>query len=140
MKHKVNYFTDKITDNCTWREFLLLRKENLIAIPDNALYLENALYLADTLESIRARFNKPLIFTSVFRPKYYNAYIKGGSRSKHMELLAADFIVGGRSSESVREYLEPRVEEFNIQLELNQTVHVHIACCRDKYTPKSFFV
>lgn len=62
-------------------------------VPDQ--HLGNLRLLAMCLERIRAVYDKPMRVISGYRTKAYNERCGGSKKSKHLEALAADFIIEG---------------------------------------------
>lgn len=61
----------------------------------------NLVYLATVLEQVRSIYNKPMQITSGFRCYELNKAIGGSSKSKHMQGLAADFVISGIDNKNV---------------------------------------
>jgi len=72
----------------------------------------NVVKLAVELQKIRDRFNSSLVITSGYRSPEHNANTPGAaSNSKHMEGIAADFYVIGRTSLEVYNEIENMIQE-----------------------------
>ena len=112
-----------------WKEFLRLGSIMAIAeIPNEQIKL-NIIKTAQTLDSIRSYFNKPIKITSGYRPPKYNEWIGGAPRSAHKEGLAADFIVDGLSCDEVKKELMANTEfmlTFRIEADTINWIHIDL--------------
>jgi len=61
----------------------------------NDTAIGNLQRVADTLELVRALFDRPLVISSGYRSSALNAAVGGSRNSAHLTGLAADFIVPG---------------------------------------------
>lgn len=66
--------------------------------------------LLEVLDSVRAKFNKPVHINSANRCPKYNASIGGSSKSLHMSSRAADIYVENTDLMAVKDYLEILLE------------------------------
>lgn len=64
-------------------------------IPTDASITLNIIRLAEELERVRDRLDKPMIVTSWYRPPHINRRVGGASRSRHMTGEAVDLLVPG---------------------------------------------
>jgi uncharacterized protein YcbK (DUF882 family) len=62
--------------------------------------------LISVLETIRARWNAPVIITSGVRCTDYNKEVGGSPNSMHLQSKAADIVVKGIDPHEVYEYLD----------------------------------
>ena len=80
----------KITANFSLKEF---RCKDGTDVPEE--YLGNLRLLCMCLERIRKEYDQPMKIISGFRTPSYNERCGGSKKSKHMEALAADFVIDG---------------------------------------------
>jgi hypothetical protein len=63
------------------------------SVPDSLM--SNALRICESLESVRALFDKPIMITSFYRCPELNKKVGGSKTSAHMDCRACDFTVKG---------------------------------------------
>ena len=95
---------------------LWLPKWEMHAVPPESVWF-GICRMAATLDKIRELLRVGLVITSWYRPKHYNALIRGAKRSAHMEGIAVDFIPLGISADEAREKLKPVLEAWAIRVE-----------------------
>lgn len=87
---------EKITDNFYRDEFACKCGCGLDTIDEG---------LVRALQSLRDHFNTSVVVTSGLRCAKHNKAIGGAPKSKHMEGIAADFVVKGVTPDEVYKYL-----------------------------------
>lgn len=93
----------KLSPNFTLQE--LTRTDTGIDNAPNPAILPRLVALANTLEKVRALFNRPIIVSSGYRSSAVNDAVGGSKTSAHSLGYAADFIVQGLSVRDVCEKL-----------------------------------
>jgi len=116
--------------NFRWREFLLLRKWDVYAVPETEEIYYNIIKVATVLQRIRDLVQVPVRVTSAYRPTIYNELIGGAPRSQHRIGAAVDFKISGFNGVSgcnrVREILRPYMDQWEFRIENIQGGWVHI--------------
>ena len=77
-------------------------------VPDQ--HVGNLRLLAMCLERIREVYDKPIKVISGYRTQAYNERCGGSKRSKHLEALAADFIIEGEHPIEIALKIEELIE------------------------------
>lgn len=81
----------------TWGE----ATKDATRIPENETIVNNIIGLAQALQPVRDRLNRPFQINSWYRPPAINAAVGGASRSQHLSGRAADIQVQGMSGRQV---------------------------------------
>ena len=130
---------DKVSVYFTVKEALLLPQWNRIATEKDGLGPDqkaNLVKLMKVMDTIRTKFNKPVIVHVTFRSYSYNKLIGGAPNSSHVQGMACDFHVDGMSCDDVRAALVPKLDEYGIRmekLEKSPWVHIDIKPCDSAY-------
>lgn len=109
------------TQSFRWREALWCPIWKVCVLPTPA-QKANIIKIAQPLQYIRNRFDKPIQITSWLRPEMYNEWkypygINGAKASQHVLGAAVDFKIMTLSCEEVRQELEKQLEHLNIRME-----------------------
>lgn len=71
----------------------------------------NVQFLAENLQILRDKINKPITVISGYRSPKYNRKIGGARKSQHMKATAADIIVRGMHPDDVRNEILSLIKE-----------------------------
>lgn len=113
------------TLNFTWAEALWLPRWGVHVFPDVNQH-DNIISIAQVLQRIRNDYHLAVHVHSWLRPDSYNSLVGGAPQSWHKMGGGVDFSVADIGMDDVRSYLEPKLEELNIRMELSTPMHVHI--------------
>jgi uncharacterized protein YcbK (DUF882 family) len=91
--HWENKFGTK--GNFTWAEALHFNSSGDYRKPNSTAVVNRIKGIAQVMEEIRARYDKPIIINSWYRDPVTNAAVGGASQSRHMIGDAVDFVVPG---------------------------------------------
>lgn len=110
-----------------WAEALWLPKWKIHVFPTEE-QLINVTNIGSVLQTIRNHYKKPVLIHSWVRPDLYNDFLGGKSQSWHKKGGAVDFSIASEeiSIDEVRKFLEPKLVELNIRMELGTPYHIHI--------------
>jgi uncharacterized protein YcbK (DUF882 family) len=97
----------KLTPNFRYREFFC----HGIEPPEK--YFDNVMQCAIQLQKVRDLIKKPIIITSAYRTKEYNAKIGGAKYSQHLTASAVDSHAKGLDIKIYLTYLVRYATEFN---------------------------
>lgn len=111
--------------NFHWHEFLRLPQWQIFVMINQAQFV-NICQIARKFQWVRDFYERPITITSGFRPLLYNEFIGGAKESWHTLGAAGDGIVSGVPSEQVREDLSPKLDDFRVRMESNETPHFHL--------------
>ena len=119
----------KLTEHFTTEEFE--RSSTAIRLGlDNTIpeeIMPNAKLMAATLETIRAKFSRPIRVTSCYRSPEVNKAVGGSPKSAHLNALAVDFTVEGFDNRRVCEILKTMLTNFDqIIYEFGESGWVHL--------------
>lgn len=83
--------------------------------------MANLIQLFQRMEKVREFVNAPIYVHCAYRPKMYNALVKGAKNSAHLTGQAVDFDVHGRDCFGVRSELlmALKLEELDLRMENN---------------------
>lgn len=96
-----------ITPNFTWREALHVSANGSYRHPATPGVLTNIERVADVMQQIRNRYNRPISINSWYRDPVTNKRVGGASASRHLQGDAVDFVVQGLSTDEVFKDLDP---------------------------------
>lgn len=97
----------KSTPNFTWREALHVQPTGRYRNPASQKVLERIEVIAQAIQQIRERYNRPVQINSWYRDPATNARVGGASASRHLSGDAIDFVVSGLSTRQVFNELNP---------------------------------
>lgn len=99
----------KVSPNFNWGEvFTSCSRLEIFQCP--RAYYNNALKQAQTMEKVRAFFNKPIDVTSWYRDKAHNERVEGAPGSFHLKALATDFTVRGSLGEEANLKVQKKLD------------------------------
>ena len=79
------------------------------------------------MDTVRVFFNKPIIVHVTFRPKSYNALVKGAPNSAHIQGMAVDFHVKDVDCDVARAMIVPLLPVWKMRCEnLKGSSWVHL--------------
>ena len=96
----------KLTKNFSLWEF---KCRDGTDVPDE--YMENVRELAENLQILRDKINKPITVISGYRSPKYNKKIDGARRSQHLLAKAGDLIVKDMTPDEVKEAIVHLIKE-----------------------------
>lgn len=120
MKLSQNFNLNEFTDSQT------ATREGIDNYPSQESIF-NLATVAYTLEIIRIHLNAPIHISSGYRSKELNEAVGGSKESKHMEGLAADFIVEGYTPREAVQIIRNIVGYNKLILEFNGWVHLDLS-------------
>jgi uncharacterized protein YcbK (DUF882 family) len=113
----------QISKYFTWHEAIYLPQWQREAdINELSLDVTNNLTVLFTkMDSVREAFNSPINVHVAFRPKVYNALVKGAVNSAHLYGMACDFDVKGLDCDSARKKILDLglLDTLNLRMERN---------------------
>lgn len=106
-----------------WSDALYLHRWHTYCEPNEA-QKENIIKVCEKLNLIWDLVG-PFHITSFLRPEAYNTFIGGAKNSCHLQGMACDFFpeIG---VDKAKNLLIPKLEEWNIRMERNTDIWVHI--------------
>lgn len=112
-------------------------KYNINNMPTD-LHLLNLNYIAQILEDIRGKYQKPIYITSGYRSKELNKKVGGSPTSYHLLGLAVDVDNGYNKNKELFELLEENINEFPIDELIDEYNYnwVHISFSPKNCNPK----
>ena len=119
---KVDWLTgdSNIANYFTVKDALWLPQWNRLARLEDGLgpdQKQNLCNLFNKMDTVRVFFNKPIIVHVTFRPKSYNALVKGAPNSAHMYGMAIDFHVKDVDCDDARAKIVPMLETWGMRCE-----------------------
>jgi len=104
--------------NIKWHEVLYLVRFAFYVHPDADQNISNMITICQKVQKIRKILgDKPIFFTSGYRPLYYNNLIKGAVNSGHLYCEALDWKHATKSAEECRKILKPHLDTLEIRME-----------------------
>ena len=100
----------KLTENFSLDEFA---SKDGSPFPDNII--PNIQRLAENLQVIRDEIGRPITINSGYRSLLHNLSIGGKPNSKHLDGIAADFVIEGISPKFVANIIEKLIAEKRIR-------------------------
>lgn len=95
------------TPNFTWREALHVQPTGRYRNPASPKVLERIETIAQVIQQIRERYDRPVTINSWYRDPATNARVGGASASRHLSGDAIDFTVSGLTTRQVFNELNP---------------------------------
>jgi uncharacterized protein YcbK (DUF882 family) len=83
-------------------------------VPDGLL--DNVRHLAEQLEILRGRIQRPIVIVSGYRSPTHNAKVKGAKSSRHLTAEAADIRVAGMTPIAVRSAVESMIQHGDLKI------------------------
>ena len=96
----------KLTNNFSLHEF---KCRDGTDVPEE--YMENVRELAENLQVLRDKIQKPIVVISGYRTLSYNKKIGGARRSQHLIAKAGDIIISGMSPSEVKDTIVELIKE-----------------------------
>ena len=100
----------------TWGEALYLPAWGVHVFPSKTALLGITAF-APKVQKVRRYLNRPMKIINWWRPEVYNQQIKGAKRSQHLSATAIDFVCYNINADTIRGWLEPKLEEFGLRME-----------------------
>lgn len=93
----------------------------------NDTAIGNLQRVAETLEQVRALFDRPLVISSGYRSSALNAAVGGAGNSAHLTGLAADFTVQGMTPSATAKAIVASSIEFDQLIYEGTWVHIGLS-------------